>query len=749
MTWAFFSARLLSILALCSTAALAEHRAALLIGNSNYPKAPLASPPSDIRAVGDALRKRGFVVTQVENQGAKEMKEAIAAFARSVPTKGTALVYFSGYALPATKSEDPQADNALLPVDGNASSSGTVAGPQTGVTRLLGTLAKDSGSVRNILIVDGCYAHPAQAKTATKGLLKTAKPAPESLVIYAAPMGEVQEPVADGLSPLANKLSTALLSAQPLNEVLDQLSATRETPLEDLGALSSPASRAVAASTEVPAGGRAGEEWVNDRGMVFCWCPPGRFTIGSAENSSAHEEDEVQADVEFSQGFWMGKFEFTRREMFGMVGGVYLSTGDHKLHPLNKVHFERNQVGDYLQKLNETVSAGWVYDLPTEAEWEYAARAGTQTDYFFGNDPAELAKYGNFADRTLRESDSYGELPKSWKAKTPGTGFFGDRQSGIFSYAHKIWNDGHPAMAVVGSFPPNPWGLHDVHGNVSEATSTPYHPARLPAKYDPNFGGVAKGGSWLSTAAYCRSAMRIWSNIDENGVGLRFILRKKATSPAAATLEQKSIVLVPSEFKSDAGATAQISPDGTVLVSGKSAKDTYTLRATVPAGIQPKAIKLEALPDASLPQQGPGRSTSGGFTLCEFSVRFGSPSSKEANLPLRMLDVEADFNQPGMRIADVIDGRALPNTGWGISGASGKAHSATFTIALPSRSGADGALWRHPTAATVGLVAGTPLVILLEHQDAATLGKFRLSLLHEALEAVEAAAPAAKKTFPK
>lgn len=527
-------AGLLSFLALYSTAALAEHRAALLIGNSNYPKAPLASPPGDIRAVGDALKKRGFVVTQVENLGAKEMKDAFAAFARSVPTKGTALVYFSGYALPATRVEDPNADNALLPVDGNATSSGTVAGPQTGVTRLLGTLAKDSGSARNILIVDGCYAHPAQAKTAAKGLVKTARPVPESLVLYAAPMGEVQEPVAVGLSPLAKKLSDALHSAQPLHEVLGQLSATRETTLEDLSALSSPASKAVAPSSEVPAEGRAGDEWVNDRGMVFCWCPPGKFTMGSAESSSVHEEDEVQADVEFSQGSWMGKYEFTRREMLGMVGGVYLSTGDHKLHPLNKVHIERNQVGDYLQKLNETAPAGWVYDLPTEAEWEYAARAGTQTDYFFGNDPADLAKYGNFADRTLRESDSFGELPKSWKAKAPGTVYFGDRQSGIFSYAHKIWNDGYATMALVGSFPPNPWGLHDVHGNVSEMTSTPYDPSRIAAKYDPNLGGVAKGGSWLSTAAYCRSATRIWSNIAENAVGLRFVLRKKEAASAVA-----------------------------------------------------------------------------------------------------------------------------------------------------------------------------------------------------------------------
>ncbi len=526
----FVCGAILGTLPLC---ARAEHRAALLIANSNYPKATLASPPNNVRIVGEALEKRGFVVTRAENLSSKEIRDTLATFARSVPTRGTALLYFSGYALPTTEDGNPLADNALLPVDGNAASPGTVASSQTGANRLLASLAKDSGSARNILIVDASYAHPAQRPTAPKGLIRSAKITPESLLIFAAPPGEVLPPPPEGHSPLAKRFCDALGSTQPLDAILRQLGAFRESTLEDLPSLSAPASKAVSPPSQLPGDLRPkpGEEWVNDMGMVFCWCPPGTFTMGSAENSPTHQEDEIPREVAFAQGFWMAKFEFTRREMLTLTGGVYLSTGEHKLHPLNKIH-NTKQIEGYLARLNETAPAGWIYDIPSEAEWEYAARAGTRTDYFFGDDPAELEKYGNFADRTLRESDAFGELPKSWKAKEPGAVYFGDRQAGIFTYAHKTWSDGFATMAPVGSFAPNPWGVHDVHGNVAEWTSTPYHPERLPVPLDPNVGVVAKGGSWLSLASYCRSAMRTWSNIPENGVGVRLLLRSKLAASA-------------------------------------------------------------------------------------------------------------------------------------------------------------------------------------------------------------------------
>jgi hypothetical protein len=184
-----------------------------------------------------------------------------------------------------------------------------------------------------------------------------------------------------------------------------------------------------------------------------------------------------------------------------------------------------------------------------------------------------------------------------------------------------------------------------------------------------------------------------------------------ANPPAAAAAPGKP--LVPTAFTSMAGATGAIAADGIVTVTGPLAKDTYTIKAVVPEGVEPRAIRLAVLTDPSLPSQGPGRSGNGNFVVSTFSVMFGAPGKPDTPTAVQFAGAKADYEQPNFTAAGAIDDK--PATGWAIAGGTGKEHHATFEI-----------------PADVKLPPGAPLTITIDQQYADgqhTLGKFRLSVL--------------------
>lgn len=734
--------------------AFAEHRVALLIGNSRYPGAALASPPNDIRGVGEALRQRGFRTTELENLDATQIRDAVKAFGVSVPVRGTALLYFSGYVVPSAtfRVGELAKDSLLLPLEGDPANPRALLTYKTEVQKLLQTVATESdvpplpgvanprrqgGGASQIFLLDGCYQHPARAAATGGGLPKPATLVPASLVVHSAPYGETVAPPREGLSPFAQKLIEALRSSRPLNEVLTSLSpATESSPGTDWSFLAAPAPQVVASQESLIPGKRPGEEWLDSLGLSFCWCPPGSFTMGSPAGESERNANEALVDVEFPHGFWMAKYEFTRRDVLATLGAVNLSTGTHKLQPLNRINaalvdsrkiYHPSTAQLIVDKLNASAPSGWYYDVPTEAEWEYAARAGSRTAYWFGDNPADLARYGNFADRSLRQSASNGEL---------ANGYFGrgrDEQTGLFSYAHKVWDDAQETVALVGSYPPNPWGLHDMHGNVSEITSDPYHPFRVveaePVEHRGLKKPVLKGGSWASPYAHCRSAYRAKTSdiYTENYEGLRLVVRQKRE--ARTCPEPRWFPLIPSEVSTSAGSAATIEEDGTVWVKGLPTNESYRIKTNIPKAIEVRAIRLEALSDPSLPKGGPGRSNDGYFALAEFGCRTGVPSEGRASLPLRFLHVKGASEAPAQRIEHLMDGK--PDTFWSLRRSIGKDSSAVFFVGLPFVGTPDGAKWTYPSKKDLACRlpgGGEPIEFLLEYYLHFTLGKFRLSV---------------------
>jgi len=257
--------------------------------------------------------------------------------------------------------------------------------------------------------------------------------------------------------------------------------------------------------------------------MKLVLIPAGEFLMGSPEteleNADKHEADESpQHRVRITKPFYLGSHEVTRRQFAQFVAAESYRTeaerdgqGGYGLNAAGnleqKPEYTWRNLGFQQDDDHPVVNVSWndavaycewlsgkegkTYRLPTEAEWEYACRAGTTTKYYHGSDPEGLATIGNVADGTL-------------KAKHP-------RLTAIDS------RDGYVHTAPVGRFKPNAWGLYDLHGNVREWCGDWYgekYYGETPLS-DPSgpFTGsdrVLRGGSWLLSPAYCRSAYRNW-----------------------------------------------------------------------------------------------------------------------------------------------------------------------------------------------------------------------------------------------
>jgi len=217
------------------------------------------------------------------------------------------------------------------------------------------------------------------------------------------------------------------------------------------------------------------KEVVNSIGIKLLLLPAGTFTMGSPASEKDREDDETQHQVTLSKPFYMGRTEVTQGQWKKVMGTEpwkgedYVGEGDD----CPAVYISWDDAVAFCKKLSDM--EGRTYRLPTEAEWEYACRGETKTAFSFGDDEADLEKYAWFDGN-------------AWDINE--------------KYAHR-----------AAQKQPNPFGLHDMHGNVWEWCSDwyddyPSTPLRDPQGPDSGSFRVLRGGSWYRGPSRVRCARR-------------------------------------------------------------------------------------------------------------------------------------------------------------------------------------------------------------------------------------------------
>ena len=216
-------------------------------------------------------------------------------------------------------------------------------------------------------------------------------------------------------------------------------------------------------------------------GIPFIWIPEGEFMMGSPDSEKERYSDEGPKHRVCVDGFWMGKYQITQGQWQAVMGEnpSGFKSGDN--YPVENVNWDYAQA--FIGKLNKRGKAQ--FRLPTEAEWEYACRAGTTTPFYFGS---------TISSDTQVNYD------------------------GNYPYGNGLEDIYREKTTPVGSFPANTFGLYDMHGNVWEWCQDWYDGGfyaseeatqRNPICKNSKSGyRVLRGGSWSNCAKFTRSALR-------------------------------------------------------------------------------------------------------------------------------------------------------------------------------------------------------------------------------------------------
>jgi sulfatase modifying factor 1 len=485
-------------------------RKALVIGNSNYPRmGNLPSAAADARLVADALGRAGFKTRVVIDADREKLRQGIDSFVDGLQEGDVAAVAFFGRGLQVDR------ENYLAPVDFDPASQQSISVRAYSLSALR-DLIQDTKVALGLFIVDGAAPDsPPSTVAVVPGLAAPGDLHPGTWIALSTQPGKLDVAAGkDGLfaSAVANALDMPGASLDSVERAIEtsvnrasngaQLPSLVSALVPDFYFHAPVAAPVVAAASEPaktePQAPAPGLSRTNRKDRLdYVWVPPGEFEMGCVENDNDCDADEKpRHSVKISHGFWMSKTEVTVRAYQSYVDSQKQKLKMPPASPSTdpKWRFTDRPIINVTWEQAEAFCTWTGGSLPTEAQWEYAARGGQK-----GN----IYPWGNDISRDRANYDGAG--------------------------GNDRWTETSP----VGSFDANPLGLFDMAGNVWELTRDWYQkdyyqmsPVEDPPGPAASKEHVARGGSWFSSPKQLRTSIRRRVGISEraNHIGFRCIL---------------------------------------------------------------------------------------------------------------------------------------------------------------------------------------------------------------------------------
>lgn len=506
-----------------------ERRTALVIGNGTYGSGPLRNPLNDARAMAGALKQLSFDVTLKENLDQKDMKREIQAFGQKLQKGGVGLFYFAGHGVQVN------GHNYLIPIGAAIEHEKQVEYEGVDMGSALSEMDYAHNRL-NIVILDACRDNPfaRSFRSTATGLASINAPSGTLIAFATAPGSTANDGQGENGVYTGELIKAMMQPGIKLEDVFKQVrSAVREgtrgkqIPWESSSlegdfyfrppAVQSPPQTQVASTTaqqpaisgqiDRSAAGQGepasrGEKPLRNQktwkepvtGLEFVWIQGGCYLMGSPQSEKNRAEDEGPVHEVCVDGFWMSRTEVTNGQFKKFQKDH--DSRDYSGHSLKgdsqpAVFVAWWDANNFAQWLTGQNGNQYTFRLPTEAEWEYAARAGTESSRYWGEDSTRACIYENVADYTAQ------------------------KQLGMNS-THEC-DDGYAATAPVGTFQPNAFGLYDMLGNVSEWCADVYgvdsyvrHDRNNPQITDESMGRsrVIRGGYWHGGPDSTRCAVR-------------------------------------------------------------------------------------------------------------------------------------------------------------------------------------------------------------------------------------------------